>query len=236
MKGLRLAASAATLALVAACSPATPTQPAPGPSASGGAPTAPAASVTIVIGTPSARTGTPTASAAPTRPTDAETAAAQAVLARHGLGGKTVEEVIAALEASGDQRPLPLQAIVKPWVLELSDAQGAGSLPLPADRFYLALAPVKNSNPECTAHNLSADQGDRPNMAFHVVIADANNTPLVDADVTTGPNGFVGFWLPRDRKGLITGTVEGAAGQIAYSTGDRSATCRNQLYLQPYRR
>ncbi len=235
MKGLRLAVSAATLVLLAACSPGSPA-PAPAPSASGGASGKPAASVPIVIGTPSAKAGTPTASAAPTRPSAAETAAAEAVLARHGLRGKTVEEVVAHLEASVDARPLPLQAVVKPWVLEVSDGEGRGALPLPDDRFYLALALVKNTNPACTFHNLATDQGDRPHTPFHVVIADANNTPLVDADVTTGPNGFVGFWLPRDRKGLITGTVDGAAGQIAYTTGGASPTCRNQLALQPYRR
>lgn len=237
----RLAATAAAClaagSLFAGCS-----APAPAgrePAASGapgasGAP-APAASVTIAIGTPSA-TGTPTPTAAPTTPSAAEVAAAEALLAQHGLAGQSVEKVVEALAASTEQRPLTLQAVVKPWVLELSDGTTKGALPLPADRFYLAVAPFRSGNATCSFHNLSTDRGELPNFAFHVVVADANNTPLVDADVTTGPNGFVGLWLPRDRQGLITGTVEGAAGQVGYSTRGTSPTCRSQLHLRPYQR
>jgi len=169
--------------------------------------------VTIAIGT-AAATGTPTPTAAPAPPTAAEVAAAEALLARHSLAGKTVEEVIGALAASAEKRPLALKAVVKPWVLELSDGTAQGSLPMPADRFYLAVAPFRNGNAACSFHDLSA----------------------VDADVTTGPNGFVGLWLPRDRQGLITGTVEGAAGQVGYSTRGTSPTCRSQLHLRPYQR
>lgn len=231
MKRARIAAPAAALAMLTACTATV--QQAPAPSVSGGgSQAAPAASVSIEVGTPSAR---PSGSATPTPapPSDADRAAAEALLARHGLGGKSAEEAIAHLEASTDQRPLPLQAVVKPWVLELSDGQTKGALPLPADRFYLAVAPFKDGNPACTFHNLSADRGELPNFAFHVVIADANNVPLVDADVTTGANGFVGFWLPRDRRGLITGTIEGAAGQVDYGTRATSGTCRTQLHLRP---
>nr|NLI51073.1 hypothetical protein [Propionibacterium sp.] len=239
MKCPRLAAAVACLAtgsLLAGCS--APADPGPSASAASGvsaASGAPAASVTIAIGTPRA-SGTPTPTTAPPPPTAAEVAAAEALLARHGLAGRSVEEVVGALAASTEKRPLTLQAVVKPWVLELSDGTTKGALPLPADRFYLAVAPYRNGNPPCSFHNLSADQGELPNFAFHVVVADANNTPLVDADVTTGPNGFVGFWLPRDRQGLITGTVEGAAGQVGYSTRGTSPTCRFQLPLRPYRR
>ncbi len=239
----RLAATAAAClaagSLFAGCSATAPAGPsAPGgsgaPGASGG-PATPGASVTIAIGT-AAATGTTTPTAAPAPPTAAEVAAAEALLARHSLAGKTVEEVIGALAASAEKRPLALKAVVKPWVLELSDGTAQGSLPMPADRFYLAVAPFRNGNAACSFHDLSADQGELRGFAFHVVVADANNTPLVDADVTTGPNGFVGLWLPRDRQGLITGTVEGAAGQVGYSTRGTSPTCRSQLHLRPYQR
>ena len=234
----RLAATAAAClaagSLFAGCSATAPAGREPAASGAPGAP-APAASVTIAIGTPSA-TGTPTPTAAPTTPSAAEVAAAEALLARHSLAGKTVEEVIGALAASAEKRPLALKAVVKPWVLELSDGTAQGSLPMPADRFYLAVAPFRNGNAACSFHDLSADQGELRGFAFHVVVADANNTPLVDADVTTGPNGFVGPWPPRHPPGPLPRPLQGAAGQVGYSTRGTSPTCRSQLHLRPYQR
>lgn len=237
----RLAAPAAALALVIAagllggCAGAStpgapsdaPGAPSPGPSAGA----SDATTVPVVVGGVAPTQAPSTASTKPL-PTATATDAAQALLARHGLAGKGVEEVIAALEASADKRPLALKAVVKPAVLELSDGAGAGQLPLPPDKFYLAVAPFRTGNPECTYHNLSADLAELRGQKVHVVINDANNSPLVDADVTLGANGFAGFWLPRDRHGLITITQGELAGQTDYSTRSTGATCRTQIRLK----
>ena len=212
--------------VLAGCSASGPGTPGPssaGPSSATSSPS---------LGTPTVAPSSPK-SATPTGWTTPamDDAATDALLAKHGLTGKSVEDVIAALESSTDKRPLALTAVVKQTVLELSDGTASGAMVLPADRFYLAVAPAKAGNKACTQHNLSVDQGELRNFAVHVVINDANNSPLVDADATTNANGFVGFWLPRDRKGLITMTAGSLSGQTSYATGPGSPTCRTGLTL-----
>lgn len=238
---LRLALVPLAVALMG-CSPVTTPTPAPSRFAT---PTPTASETlgplpTIAIAT-AAPAGTPTRGRSawmPPPPTVTwstpltDEAAAQALLARHGLGGKTAVQVVDALEASDAPRPLPLKVVVRPTRIELSDGAQTAKMALPGDSFYLAIAPFKQGNPECTYHNVSADLGELRGTKVHVVINNAANTPLVDADVTTHANGYAGFWLPRDQAGFITVTMDGLTGQTDYGTHPDSDTCQSQIHLK----
>lgn len=133
-------------------------------------------------------------------------------LTRHGLDGKDPQEIVEALEVTNDDRKSGPFGSVRPDHLVLADDTEEVTLPIEG-QFYLSLAPYLTKTHECYNHNLASCQGELPGEKFSVTIVDADGTELVNQEVTTHANGFVGFWLPRD----ITATV-------TVSGGDRSAT------------
>ncbi|MEL4357474.1 MULTISPECIES: CueP family metal-binding protein [unclassified Luteococcus] len=154
------------------------------------------------------------------------------VLERLGVQGKDAVATIDALDRSQDKRPIEgLKASVKADQLVLSDSTGERSLPLPADEFYLSIAPYLQTTHECFAHSLSGCQGEQVNKKMHVVITDQTGKKLVDEDVTTATNGFVGFWLPRDVKGTVTATMDGKTGSVPFATNSDSPTCLTTLRM-----
>ncbi len=161
----------------------------------------------------------------------ASPAAASTVLDRLGLGTADAVTAIDALDRSTEQRPLDVKASVKNDRLELQDAQGERSLPIPADRFYLSIAPYVTRTHECFAHSLSGCQGEQVDKPVHVTITDTAGKKLVDADATTWTNGFVGFWVPRGTSGTVTATIDGKTGSTPFATTSESPTCLTTLQL-----
>lgn len=154
-----------------------------------------------------------------------------AILARHGLAGDAVAVVDRLEKLGGSERPRDLKASVRPNELQLSDADGAASLPMPADRFYLSVAPYATDTHECYFHSLTTCQGEMSERPVHLKITDTTGAVIVDEDTTTNANGFVGTWLPRGSSGTVEVTTQDGSGSQPFGTGPDDATCMTTLKL-----
>ena len=121
---------------------------------------------------------------------------AGALLAAHGLEGKSGAEVVEALDRLDAQRPLPLAASVRYDEVLLSDGTTEAALPLEGDQFYLSIAPYETTTHECYFHNLGTCQGELADVEVRVRITTDSGEVLVDEDAKTYAKGFVGLWFP----------------------------------------
>lgn len=160
---------------------------------------------------------------------------ADSILADHGLAGAAARQVIDTLDAQPvAERPADLIASVRPGQLLLSDDQGReASLALPDDEFYLSVAPYVSQTHECFHHSLTTCRGELANTPVHVTVTDGDSgAVVVDEDLTTFDNGFVGLWLPRGIEATLTITSDGRSATTAISTsGDEDPTCLTTLEL-----
>ena len=158
-------------------------------------------------------------------------AAVEGVLATAGLQGKDTTEVIAALEASTEDRTAGPKGSVRYDSLVLSTPDQQVAMPVPAGKFYLSVAPYVNRTHDCYYHNLATCQGELAGKTIHVTITGADGATLVDEDTTLHANGFTGFWLPRDTKGTLTVTYDGKQATTPIGTGQDDPTCLTTLKL-----
>ena len=191
-----------------------------------------AATVLVLAGCSSADAGT---TAAPTA-TGAATEAADAadLVARQGLTGMDATQIVDHLDRlSLTDRPTDLMASVRPDELLLTDGTQELTLDLPEDRYYLSVAPYVDRTHDCFHHSLTTCTGELADEAVDVrIVDDATGEVLVEEQVTTWDNGFVGFWLPRDVEGTVEVTADGLTGTAPFSTADDDgATCLTTLRL-----
>ena len=169
-----------------------------------------------------ASTSTPSAEA-PARGT--------AVVQQLGFEGKTAQQIVDTIDSSPKTRPLNFGASIRDTELVLTKDGAETSLPLPADVFYLSIAPYQSQTHECFFHSLATCQGELANEDVTVTIVDEAGKVLVDETTKTYANGFTGFWLPRDTKGTVTVTHAGRKGSAPFATTAGSPTCMTTLRL-----
>ncbi|WP_347353798.1 copper-binding periplasmic metallochaperone CueP [Intrasporangium sp.] len=162
---------------------------------------------------------------------DAPAPAADSVVHQLGFDGRSAEQIVQAVDSSPEARPLGFGASVRDTQLVLTAGERESSLPLPADRFYLSIAPYRTQTHECFFHSLATCQGELAGADVTVTIVDARGKVLVDEQTTTYANGFVGFWLPRDVTGTVTVTHDGRKGSVPFATTAGSPTCLTTLRL-----
>lgn len=156
------------------------------------------------------------------------------VLEANELTGLSGQEMVNRLDALPlAQRPVDLMASVRANELVVS---GPGieneSFALPADEFYISIAPFVNQTHDCFFHSLTTCVGELQNQEVHVLIVDsADGTVLVDEDTTTFDNGFVGYWLPKDIAAMATITHGDGAATAAIATGPEDPTCVTTIRL-----
>lgn len=154
-------------------------------------------------------------------------------LAAHDLDGMDGKQIIDHLDrVPVVDRPTDLMASVRADQLLLTDEEQEVAVPLGEDGFYLSVAPYVDQTHECYYHSLTTCRGELANQDIGVRITDETGEVLVDEQVTTFDNGFVGFWLPRDVDGTIEITHDGLTGQSAFSTSNEGATCMTTLQLE----
>ncbi|HLS25345.1 MAG TPA: CueP family metal-binding protein [Beutenbergiaceae bacterium] len=174
-----------------------------------------------------------TPEASPTTSPPSSTAAQIDFLAAHDLGDMDGQQIIDHLDQmSVADRPTDLMASVRADELVLADGEQEVTVPLEEEGgFYLSVAPYVDQTHECYYHSLTTCRGELANEDVSVRIVDETGDALVDEQVTTFDNGFVGFWLPHDVEGTIEVTFDGRTGQSAFSTGEEGATCLTTLQL-----
>lgn len=167
----------------------------------------------------------------PATPSASQPAQQGGLLEANGLSGKSVEQIIETMDQSTQQRPTKLMGGIKPDSLVITDGQTQQSLPMPADKFYVSVAPYVSRTHNCYFHNLGTCQGEQVRKQVKVLIKDDAGKVLVDETTTTYTNGFVGYWLPRNIKGTIQMTVDGKTGSVPFGTGPQDATCITTLQI-----
>lgn len=69
------------------------------------------------------------------------------------------------------------------------------------------------------------------NEEFTVSIVDENGEVVVDDVVKSQENGFMDFWLPRDKKYTVTIKFDGKSAVKEISTFEEDATCVTDMQL-----
>lgn len=148
------------------------------------------------------------------------------------LGGLSTKELIDELDRSSDDFAQQLVGSVRYDSLQLTDGESGEEITLPIeDDFYLSVAPYVEATHDCYYHNLASCQGELVEQDLDVTITQDDGAVLVDETVTTYPNGFVGFWLPRDIAGTITVEYDGKSVEAPFATNADSPTCVTTLQL-----
>lgn len=170
---------------------------------------------------------------APEASTPASVAPAPGPLAARGLGDLDGPGLVDRLEAlPTDERPQDLYVSVRPDHLVVTADGEETTVPLPADEFYLSIAPYVDQTHECFHHSLTTCTGELGDEEVTVRVVDAaDGTVLVDETTRTHPNGFVGFWLPAGID--VEVTVEGDEGTATGTTSTNAddPTCLTTLRL-----
>ncbi|MCM3484616.1 MULTISPECIES: CueP family metal-binding protein [Kocuria] len=153
------------------------------------------------------------------------------LLRAHGLEGASTQEVVEQLDRTHEDRDAGLAGSVTYDEVVLDDGTAETTLPMPEDRFYLAVAPYATTTHECFFHSLSGCQGELVGEDFDVRITDGSGAVLVDESVTSYENGFVGFWLPKDITGTLEISSERGRAVQEFETSPDSPTCLTTLQL-----
>ena len=157
-----------------------------------------------------------------------------AVLDRLGFAELTGQQIVEAVDKDPGARPLAFTASVRPGGVMLADDQGEVTVPLPADQFYVSVAPYVTRTHPCHFHSLATCNGELKGVDIAVKITATDGTVLVDEQTTTHTgNGFVGYWLPRGQTGTVqVTTADGKSGSAPFSAvTDEDATCMTTLQV-----
>jgi len=147
-----------------------------------------------------------------------------AFLEKHGLAGLSVEEIVEKLDSSTSD-PAGLKASITGDTLVLMDDSDEVRLALPASKFYLSFAPYVTQTHPCATHSLTGCQGELVNEQVYSVITDSEGNEIVNSNLTTMENGFVGVWLPRDIEATVTVSYNGLTAVAPITTYADSNTC-----------
>lgn len=151
-------------------------------------------------------------------------------LEKYGLKGLSVEEIVHSLDSTKSD-PGGLSASITGEYLILYDSSEDIKLALPEDKFYLTFAPYITQTHPCAIHSLSSCQGELVNQTVNVIITDEEGNEIINSDMTTMENGFIGIWLPRNMNATIEVLHQGMAAQTSITTFSDSNTCLTTLQL-----
>ena len=147
-----------------------------------------------------------------------------AFLEKYDLSGLDLEAIVKKLDSSIDE-PKELSSSINGEYLTLQDGESKVVLEVPKDSFYLSFAPYENSTHPCGFHSLSGCRGELVNVLVHVTITDEKGVVILDDNLETMDNGFIGVWLPRDINANIQVAYNGKVATAPISTFANSETC-----------
>ncbi|KAA8782834.1 hypothetical protein ABIE27_000284 [Paenibacillus sp. 4624] len=130
-------------------------------------------------------------------------------------------------------RAKPQSASINAATLTVKEADGQKvTYDLPEDKFFLSIAPYVEQTHPCEIHSLTGCQGEMANEQFSVTIHDSEgNTLMKDEVLKSGANGFMDFWVPRDRTYLIRIVHGGKVAETQLSTYKTDQTCITTMQL-----
>lgn len=152
------------------------------------------------------------------------------VLARYGLDGLTVSEMVEKLENQTNELS-SLKASIDGTNLNLVINGETIAYSLPKDLFYLSFAPYINTSHRCGTHNLISCRGELVNTTFQVIVTDKDGNEILNQEVNSYENGFAGIWLPSNMEGSIRVSYNGLSSEALISTFAIDYTCLTTLLL-----
>lgn len=105
------------------------------------------------------------------------------------------------------------------------------SYSLPEDEFFVSIAPFVEVTHPCTNHSLTGCQGELAEKKFDVYIEDEDGNVIVDEPMTSLKNGFIDFWLPRDKTYNVKIQYDGKTAESKISTFEGDNTCITTIQL-----
>ena len=102
---------------------------------------------------------------------------------------------------------------------------------LPEDEFFVSIAPFVETTHPCTNHSLTGCQGELVEKEFDVYIEDEEGNVVVDETMTSLKNGFIDFWLPRDKSYNVKIQYDGKTAESEISTFKGDNTCITTMQL-----
>lgn len=154
------------------------------------------------------------------------------LLAEHGMEDLSARQIIEQLDQAED-KPADLMASIRYdelLVTDPSEPERETVLPI-EEEFYLSMAPYVDRTHDCYYHSLTTCQGELVEEDVDVTITSSDGEVLVDETVTTYPNGFVGFWLPRDIEATVEVSYDGRSATSQIGTGPEDPTCLTTVQL-----
>lgn len=103
---------------------------------------------------------------------------------------------------------------------------------LPKDEFFVSIAPYVEQTHPWTNHSLTGCQGELANKEFQVYIEDTEGNVVLDEIVKTQSNGFIDFWLPRDKTYKIKFEYDGKKVESKIATFEGDPTCITTMQLK----
>jgi hypothetical protein len=79
---------------------------------------------------------------------------------------------------------------------------------------------------------LAGCQGELVNEEFDVYMEDSKGNVIVDETLTSGANGFIDLWLPRDEKFVTKIQYAGKTVESEIYTYEKDPTCITTMQLQ----
>lgn len=102
---------------------------------------------------------------------------------------------------------------------------------LPADEFFVSIAPFKTTTHPCDIHSLTGCQGELVEEEFNVLVQDSKGATVLDESKKTEANGFIDLWLPREDTFKVTITQGSQETTSDISTFDGDNTCITTMQL-----
>jgi hypothetical protein len=99
------------------------------------------------------------------------------------------------------------------------------SIPLPEDKFLVAVAPYVRKTHPCGVHYMSSCQGELIDVPVRVRVKAADGDIIIDDTYYTLQNGFFELWLPRDLSLKIVLEAQGLKADGEITTHEDSKTC-----------
>ncbi len=99
------------------------------------------------------------------------------------------------------------------------------------DDFFVSIAPYVETTHPCSNHSLTGCRGEMVEEEFTVLIEDTQGDVVFDQTIKSQSNGFIDFWLPRDRTYRVTIEQEGKSQVSEVSTFENDNTCITTMQL-----
>jgi hypothetical protein len=102
---------------------------------------------------------------------------------------------------------------------------------MPADEMFVSVAPYLQQTHPCSTHYMSGCQGELVDRSVQVRATLPDGTVVLDETMSTGANGFLDLWLPRDQGLVLSVEMDGYAAEAFLTTFVDSATCITTVQL-----